>query len=322
MNTNILLAFGPFTLTKFGLCIGLGAILWILSACAVQSLRYRRMPQGAVWLSGALMVVFGLVFSRAVYCAANFDIYFSGGMDYLNVWEGGMSMCGALAGAFAGLMLAAPIARVRIGRLANCFGPGIGLFAACAVIAQTMIGEGWGKVAEAQWVAGTVMGVEDIYGDIRYAVYRLELIGCAAAFIFGIFPLLRRTPARFSAWNWALGVYCAVRIVTASMREGAVLRVEYFRIEQIAAVAMLLVIALCRICGDIRRGAGRGRWGAVVPFLAGAGIATWMEFAVDREGDLEVKYLVMALVALLCLIGALSGGGRTGMKNTKKARAR
>lgn len=316
MNSNILFSFGPLTLTKFGLWTGGGALLWVLSASLVRRWRYRRMPQGAIWLAGLLAIVFGLVFSRVVYCAANFDRFFAGGEPMANVWEGGLSMCGALAGAFIGILIASGIARVRPGRLANCFGPGLALFAACIVMAQTMIGEGWGKVAEAQWVAGTPLGVADVYGDTRYAVYLVELAGCAAAFFAGLIPLMKRRPGRFSAWNWGLGVYCALRIVTASMREGAILRVEYFRIEQIGAVAMLLVICLCRIVCDLRRGAGAGRWGRLIVLASGAGVATWMEFAVDREGNLEMKYLVMALGALLCLIGALSGGSK--MKKVTK----
>ena len=307
MNTNILFAFGPVSLTKFGLLTSGGMLLWIMSACIVRAWRYRRMPKGAVWFAGALMTVLGLVFSRAVYCAANFDLYFSGERAALNVWEGGASMGGALIGAFLGLWIASGIAGVKTGRLANCFGPGFALFAACIALGQTMLGEGWGKAAEAAWVAETPFGVRDLYGDIRYAVYKAELLGCAAAFFAGLIPLLHRKPVRFAAWNWAVGVYCAVRIVTVSMREGAVLRVEYFRIEQIAAVVVLLIIALCRIISHIRVGAGRGRWIALFVLLAGTGIATWMEFAVDREGNLEEKYLVMTIGAVFCLTGALAG---------------
>ena len=317
MNTNILFAFGPVCITKFGLLTGCGALLWILSACVVRAWRYRRMPKGGVWFAGALMTLFGLVFSRAVYCAANFDVYFSAEKAALNVWEGGASMGGAFVGAFVDLWIASGIAGVKTGRLANCFGPGFALFAACIALGQTMLGEGWGKVAEAAWVAETPLGVCDLYGDIRYAVYKLELIGCAAAFLAGLIPLLRRKSVRFAAWNWTVGVYCAVRIVTASMREGAVLRVEYFRIEQIAAVAVLLVIALCRIISHIRAGAGRGRWIALFVFLAGAGIATWMEFAVDREGNLEEKYMIMAIGAVFCLAGALAGRRPRKISGTK-----
>lgn len=308
MNEYRLFALGPLSLTKYGLWIGLGAILWILSACAVRALKYRRMPAGAVRLSAVMMIGFGLVCSRAVYCAVNFDRYAADSL--FRMWEGGMSMCGALFGAFAGLMAAAGIARVKPGRLANCFGPGLGLFGACVVMAQLTIGEGWGKVAEAAWVGESLLGVEDLYGDIRYAVFRAELIGCGAAVFAGVLPLLRRRPARFSAFGWGWGVYAAVRLVTASMREGAILRVEYFRIEQIAALLLLLVIGLCRLVCDLRAGAGARRWIPAAAFLIGAGVCVWMEFEVDREGYLEEKYLIMAAGALLCLLGALPKGVR------------
>ena len=303
MNENILFRFGPLSLTRFGLWIGLGALLWMGSAGMVRAWKYRKMPAGTVWFAAFCMIALGAVCSRALYCAVNFDRYAAGSL--FRMWEGGMSMCGALAGAFAGLWLASGIAKVKTGRLANCFGPGIGLFGACAVMAQRAIGEGWGKVAEAAWVAESLLGVVDLYGDIRYAVFRVELIGCALTFLAGLLPLLRRRPARFSAFGWGWGVYAAMRIVTASMREGAILRVEYFRIEQIAGVAILLIIALCRLACDLRAGAGAKRWIPFILFLIGAGICVWMEFAVDREGYLEEKYALMAIGALLCLLGAL-----------------
>lgn len=305
MNTNILFPLGPLSLTKFGLWIALGALMWMLSAAAVRAWRYKKMPSGAVWLSAFLMIVLGALASRAVWCAVNFDRAEPG--SFFRLWEGGMSMCGALAGAFAGLMLASAAARVKPGRLADCFGPGIGLFGACAVLAQLAVGEGWGKVAEAAWVAVTPLGVVDLYGDVRYAVFRVELLGSAIAFLGGLVPLLRRKRARFSAFAWGWGLYAAMRVVTASMREGAILRIEYFRIEQIAGVVLLLIIALCRLACDLRAGAGAKRWTAMAVFLAGVGICVWMEFAVDREGCLEEKYALMAFGSLLCLLGALAG---------------
>lgn len=312
MNANILWCFGPFSLTRFGMWIALGALVWVFSACAVRAWKYPKMPRGAVWCAGFAMTVCGLAGARLVYCAANFDIYLAPGaqMQILRAWEGGLSMGGALAGAFAGLCLAACCARVKPGRLANCFGPGLGLFAACVVLAQTAIGEGWGKLAEAGWVGPRILGVVDLYGDVRYAVWRLELLGCAAAVLAGLAPLCRRKCARFAAWNGALGAYSALRMVTASMREGAVLRVEYFRIEQIAGVAFLLVIALCRLAGAIRAGQGRRALGSMLVFLTGTVLAVCMEFAVDREGNMEWKYMAMLLGALMCLLGAWRAGKR------------
>lgn len=320
MNGNILLALGPLSLTAYGLWIGAGALLWLLSACAVRRWKYRRLPAGAVWLGGFCMVVLGALCSRAVYCAANFDRFLGEGLKWLHLWEGGMSMAGALPGAALGLLLAAGMARVRPGRLMNCFAPGLGLFVLCVVAAQMTIGEGWGKIAEAAWVAQTPLGVRDLYGDVRYAVFRVEMWGCALAVLAGLVPLCRRRPARFGAWCWAMGVYCAMRIVTASMREGAILRVEYFRIEQIAGAVMLLAVCVCRLVCGLRGGAGARAWAGLIVFLLGLGLCLWMEFAVDREGRLEEKYALMSVGAALCLAGALGSGGRRG-RRTEKQRA-
>ncbi len=312
---NVLWEFGEFALTKFGLWIALGAVLWYVSARVMRALYYKKsVPAGAVSLSGFVMLPLGLAFSRLTYCAANFDRFFAGGFsaDVLRFWEGGLSLGGAYVGAFAGICLAAGIARVKVGKLANCFGPGVVWFFLCAVMARAMIGEGWGKLAEHE---GSMVGwffqnesfvkkilfVQDRYGDCRYNVQGIELaLGGIVAFCT-LFGLRRRKLMPFYKWITGIGSYAAITVFTQSMREGAVLRVEFFRIEQVIALAILLAIGVCALAryGFYREMAWPGAM-----WLGSAAACVVMEFLVDREGGMNAKYVFMALMALFCLSGA------------------
>lgn len=305
MKANILAEFGSFAVTRFGVWIAAGALAWLWTAQMTRSAKYRKMAPGAVWCAGMCMALCGLACARIVYCAANFDIYFAegGAREIARVWEGGLSMGGALTGAVAGIAISCRFSGEKAGRLMNCFGPGMALFAACEVMAQRAIGEGWGKLTDQAWLAETILGVRDLYGDVRYAVWRLELIGCAAALLAGLIPLMGRRTARYASWAWSMGTYAAVRIVTASMREGAVLRVEFFRIEQIAGVVFLLAIAVGTLVA--RKKAGKRIAGKIIVFLIGLAAAIGLEFAVDREGNMEIKYMLMGIGALMCMTGAL-----------------
>ena len=107
-----------------------------------------------------------------------------------------------------------------------------------------------------------------------------------------------------------MALYCGMRVVTASMREGAVLHIDYFRVEQIGAMLVLIGICVCGVVSAVRSGAPKSRWVCLAVLLLGAGLATWMEFAVDRDGGIEWKYLVMAAGSAVCVCAALCAGRR------------
>ncbi len=307
MNGNILWQAGPFTLTRFALLIGFGALLWWLTALWMRAARCRKsLSGGQVSFAALWMLVLGAVCSRAVYCLANFDRYLfngDGGAQILRLWEGGASLCGALLGATLGLAIAASLSGARTGRLANCFASGWGLFALCASLALRQTGEGWGKLVEMERLAGWPVVLRDRFGDLRFAVYRLDAALGATVFLTTLARMcIGKRPRAWHGWTWAIGLWAAGRIVTASMREGDLLRIEYFRIEQLGAMAALIAI----LVGRLAAGTGGKRFWWTALFLAGAGLATAMEFAVDREGGLEWKYCAMFAGAVVCLIAALA----------------
>ena len=323
MNGNLIWQAGPFALTRFSLLIGLGALLWWLTALWMRAVRCRRsLNAGQVSFAALWMLVLGVVCSRALYCVVNYDRYVlaeGGGAQAARLWEGGTSLCGALLGAMLGLAVAARLSGARTGRLANCFAPGWGLFTLCAAFALRQTGEGWGKLIEMERLTGTPLVLQDRYGDWRFAVYRMDAALGALVFVTAAARMsVGKRPASWNVCAWAVGLWAAGRIVTASAREGDLLRVEYFRIEQIGAMVALIAILIARIAADRRAGAGGKRFGWIVPFAVGAGIATAMEFAVDREGGLEWKYCAMLAGAALCLVAALAPGSARRLRRMRR----
>ncbi len=82
----------------YGYTLALGAVIAILIVVFLaRNLKPR--PQTAQF--SALSLWLGIILSRALYCLANISFYAeeTGSLAFLRIWEGGMSMAGALLGA-------------------------------------------------------------------------------------------------------------------------------------------------------------------------------------------------------------------------------
>lgn len=82
----------------YGCTLALGAAIAILLAAFLT--RHVK-PRPPLAQFSALSLLFGISFSRALYCLANISFYAeeTGSLAFLRLWEGGMSMAGALLGA-------------------------------------------------------------------------------------------------------------------------------------------------------------------------------------------------------------------------------
>lgn len=98
--------------TAFGLFAAIGAV----TALALLLWRSVQKP-GLVWV-GALAVPFGLIGARLVYCLTYLPFYLNdiaAPEAMLKLWEGGLSLCGALAGVTLAGVVGAKIARTPVG---------------------------------------------------------------------------------------------------------------------------------------------------------------------------------------------------------------
>lgn len=288
--------------TSFSLCIGAGALLWAGSAALLSR---RRVPGGAVWQSACLMLLFSLLFGRLSYCAAHFDVYCTpqGLPRILRLWEGGFALFPAYIGAWAGLALSTCRRKpAHRDALYGSFAFGAILFFFLVILARSLAGEGWGKVCEVpkslqNTPAQYALFVTDRFGDTRYDIRALEALGATIPFSFCLCRLFFGHPPRRNGFLHVLGLLACITVVTASMREGQVLRVEFVRVEQLSAMVLLILRCLSLL--------RQKEWGqtparAIALLCIGVGMCVWMEFLVDQEGHMHEKYLLMLAFALLC----------------------
>lgn len=106
----VLARLGPFTLYTYTLLIDLGL------AAALAAL-YLRAPAGraARWLdAGLAAIVGGFVGARLLFVVVNGDFYFPHIDEIVQIWRGGLSWPGAVAGALLGAWVYASRARERL----------------------------------------------------------------------------------------------------------------------------------------------------------------------------------------------------------------
>lgn len=323
MNENVLFIVKNLYVTKYGLIVMAG----VMAACAASvaaSNAKRRASYGDVISAYMLGAVLSLVFSRLVYCLTNYYTYFVEDGNIARVfelWRGGHSMTGVIMGMALAIAISSRINGVKAMDVADCVAPGFCVFVAFARLADAAAGQGWGKIITADWLNGTIFAVRDIYGDFRYCVWRMEVLAALAILLVAVYTLVWGRRARAETATRVLALYSAFQIVFESMREDSVLKIEFFRISQIFSLLSLIALFAVYAFLACRMGDSRGAALASVALLGGIALAVQMEFSVDGEGNLEIKYMAMLAGSLMVMLSSLIMRRRW-LTLRKKARAR
>lgn len=135
----------PLTFSTFGLILAFGVIVagfMLFFGCKKQP----DLIPALCW-TAALAVPMGLISARLVYCLVNISYYLnaiSAPEAMLKVWEGGLSLSGALAGAVLAGVIAAKLTRTAIGTVLDALAPSLLAFCFIVTFACENIGMGFG----------------------------------------------------------------------------------------------------------------------------------------------------------------------------------
>lgn len=227
-----------------------------------------------LFAAAALAVPLGLFGARFVYCAANLQFYLldvQAPEAMLRVWEGGLSLSGALAFAALGGVIAAKCRKVSVKQTLNDLTPGLLALAGLARVCERFIGAGYGPEAD-------VLAV--LAGD-SWRLDTATVMALAAA----ILMILRKDFVR-SAF-----LYGCVMIFLESLRRDGHMMWGFVHAEQVFALCMALPVLLY-FAVKIRR-----FWQALGATALMAGAVVGLEFALDRSPISDVLlYGVFALV--------------------------
>ena len=304
----------------YGLAVAAAAAL----ALGLARARFRRagIKSGSLSWFAALALPLCFLGARLGFCLAALDwVSQQGWSFFFDFSRGGYMLYGALAGGLLALALTARIGGDRLARMADALSVPTLLLIALGRLAEGLAGQGYGWSIE-DWFSGDYgmslltledasffcrfpFGVADMYDSYRWAVFVFEaLVALALALA------VRRATVRRDGGRAVLAVLCyaASQELCESLRQDAVLRWGFVRINQVlGAVVVLALLALC-FCAAKPRRAKRLLLGAGGVVL-GALLITAMEFALEKKIS-AIEWVPMdvcyVLTAAGCALMALS----------------
>lgn len=302
---RILLSGGPFTLTAYGLCVAVGALLAIVMTVL--------MGRGRLGIDGCLSMslaagVGAILGARMVYCLTMLDfiLYDMGGAEFIpQLWQGGYSLYGAVLGGMLGVWLYARATRRKTAQLLDLAAPGAALAIAVIRSAEYFTGQGLGHYIDAEEMMRFPFAVESLYGDWQMPVFFYEAV--AAVIILAVVLAMRRHGCEGCMAETFIILLGLTQIILESWREDEFIRFGFVRFNQLAAAITLGVVLALRILRQVKEN-GLHAWQIIrgVLFLAGIGIIIALEFALDKSSiDNTILYGMMAAALIVMGISLL-----------------
>ncbi len=234
----------------YSLLLGLGAIAGLLLA------GWRAPNKEAIrYVDAAAIALFlALVGSRAGFVAVNWDYYAAHPLEILEVWQGGLSSIGALAGAALAVVLLAAWWKLPAGLIADIFLP----LAACITI-TSWLGCWAGSCAYGQpssdWWA---LPARDEWGVFANRL-PVQLIGAILTLLLLVLLdwLARRVAIRGLAGCLGLFGISAILFGLSYLRADPSLIYQGLRLEAWGAIAMMglsgLLVVVLLVRGRLRK---------------------------------------------------------------------
>lgn len=225
--------FGPVSLHGIGIMFGYlaGTILWVRRG------RARGFDEDKVWSAASWAVVGAILGARVAYVAGHFD-EFNSPVEWLRIWEGGISLVGGMMGGWLAAYLYARTAGIHFFDLADLAAPGLALGVALGRSGDLAIGDHLGKETSGWWGweyrGGELISPppcitpqgNPVYSSIDGCIEPGMVVHQTALYdaiwslvILAILTLLERNPRRrgFLALAWA-SLYAVGRIATDFLR--------------------------------------------------------------------------------------------------------
>ena len=316
------LHFAGLTLYPYGLALSAGTLLALL--LAHRAFRRSGIRPGALSCFALLAIPLALLGARAAYCLATLDWVMQEGFSFfLQLTRGGYMLYGAVLGGVVALLLTARITGEDFASMADHLAVPALVLVMVGRLAEGLVGQGYGWCVEDWFMEDSGMSlfvledpsffyrlpfaVPDMYGNYNWAVFIPEAL---AAGLIALAAGLTRTRREGGKALLALLLYAAAQVLGESLRQDAVLRWGFVRINQIICAVIIAGLMIHCMLRAPRPRAGQAA-GLSAGVLACMGVVIAMEFALEKKISaieflpMDVCYLIMALACagmVLCVL--------------------
>ena len=298
---------------------GLGIAAAAVVALILSAMSFRRAGLRGDSLSrvAALAIPLAFLGARLGYCLATLDwVAQEGFLFFFQFSRGGYMLYGALAGGLLAVLLAARLSGESFAKMVDALAVPLLVMIALGRLAEFFPNQGYGWAIEDWFTEDYGMslialedpsffyrlpfGVPDMYDTYNWAVFVYEaMVACILAIAVSR-AKVRRHGGRAVL---ALLTYAATQELCESLRQDAVLRWGFVRINQV--LGAVIIVALLALCYALTRPKRPGRLIlSSVGVVAGALLITAMEFALEKKFS-ALEWVPMDVCYVFTTIGAL-----------------
>lgn len=142
------IGFGNFGVSPHGIGIAFGYFVGaMLMARRARAVGYN---EDHTWNGAAVGVIGAMIGARVAYVAGHFSD-FSSPVEWLKIWQGGISLVGGLLGAFAAVFIYTRVKKISFFELVDLGAPGLAIGIALGRLGDLAIGDHLGKETSGFW---------------------------------------------------------------------------------------------------------------------------------------------------------------------------
>lgn len=211
-----LFSIGPLTLHTYGLFVALGFTAAIL--VTLRTGRKEGVKPQTVMDMGFLMILWGIIGSRAMYAILNFSYYSSHPLDLLKIWEGGLVFSGGIIAVAAALGWYMWRRHMSFWRTADLWAPAVALGQGIGRIGCLMAGCCYGRPTDMPW--GIVFTRPESLAPLNMSLHPTQIYASLSGFIiFGVLTFLRaRRKFEGQILLWFLILHSTSRLLVERFR--------------------------------------------------------------------------------------------------------
>ena len=292
-----IISLGPVSISLYGLCVALAAVLWLLLLSRASGSR----RQDTVVI-GLFVLPLSLVGARLFFCLARFEfVFLEMGLPYaLSTWNGGFMMWGMLSGGVLGVYLAARRLKRRFSDVLNSAAIPTAAVIAVLRLAEYFTTEGRGRWLEesgdlSSFFCRLPFALRNEYGEWQLAVFLWE----AVVAVIILIVLCRRRAFGQGQFMLLILFYSAAQIVLESLRMDSCPRIGFVRVSQVLSVIALLICVFLR---NYRlRSLKVAFWKSAIVILCMTAVGI-LEWALDKTTlSIPLGYALMCTASLIAL---------------------
>ncbi len=282
---------------------GIECALALLAMLLIAGLRYRRSGIGyGVWIRLCVAAIpLALAGSRLFFGLTSLGMGdMTNPLQILYAWDGGASIAGAFAGIMLAAFLVAKSAKTSFAPLAD----GLALGAPLAIVILRLSEAplelmGKGRYVDTEWLSFLGTLTEECHPVFLYEALWAAVIAAV------LFFYVKKASHAGDVLLTFMALYGCAQMFFESLRDDGHMIIYYIRINQLTGLAMVLIAFILWLIRWARKGAKPGHIAIRCAVLAIAiALCIYQEFQVDSNDNLLLEYALMA--AGLAVMGTMT----------------